>query len=106
MSTFEFTSSQDWGGVPIARRVADALPRRRLIANGRIIAAGFQKDRYTEGFRCTLDDHTGEVDLIFLGRTNIPGLQTGSTCIAEGTVGEIDGRLVLLNPKYKIEPQI
>ena len=54
--------------------------------------------------RYTLTDGTGELDLLFLGRVEIAGMRCGRRCRAEGTVGKRDGRLVLWNPRYWLEP--
>jgi len=54
--------------------------------------------------RYTLTDGTGELDLLFLGRVEIAGMRCGRRCRAEGTVGKRDGRLVLWNPRYWLDP--
>jgi hypothetical protein len=52
--------------------------------------------------RYTLDDGTGEVDLLFLGRVLIAGLDTGLECIAEGRAAARDGAIVIWNPRYEV----
>jgi len=47
-------------------------------------------------------DETGGVRLQFIGRREIAGLEVGSTLKAEGMVGELDGKLTILNPSYEI----
>ena len=54
--------------------------------------------------RYTLADETGEVDLLFLGRVVVAGLEPGSRCSAEGTAADRDGRLVIWNPRYQLYP--
>jgi hypothetical protein len=58
--------------------------------------SGFPACRYT------LDDGTGEVDLLFLGRVIITGLETGLLCIAEGRAAARDGEIVIWNPRYDV----
>ena len=54
--------------------------------------------------RYTLDDGTGQVDLLFLGRVMVAGLEVGRRCAAEGAVAERDGRTVIWNPRYQLLP--
>ena len=58
----------------------------------------------TTTFRCALADDTGEIDLLFLGRAAVAGLEPGRRCRAVGTVAIRDGRPVLWNPRYWLEP--
>ncbi len=55
------------------------------------------------GFRCVLDDGTGQVDLLFLGRRSISGLVVGAHCHDEGTARMERGRLTVWNPLYELE---
>jgi hypothetical protein len=54
--------------------------------------------------RYTLADDTGEIDLLFLGRVLIAGLDTGLQCVAEGRAAARDGRVVIWNPRYVVVP--
>ena len=74
MSTGEFTQAACWGGRPVARKIADVVPRGRVVV-------------------------TGE-----LGRRSVAGLAVGTRCTVEGTARMEDGRLVVWNPLYRIEP--
>jgi len=44
----------------------------------------------------------GRVDLIWLGRAGIPGIEPGSTVVAEGRLGVRRGRATLFNPRYEL----
>ncbi|MDA8315511.1 MAG: hypothetical protein ACP5PM_05300 [Acidimicrobiales bacterium] len=50
-----------------------------------------------------LDDGTGTITLRWLGRTQVPGISTGTSVTVEGTVVDQHGLLVLLNPMYRFE---
>jgi hypothetical protein len=41
------------------------------------------------------------VTLVFT-RREVPGIETGAQIVAEGTVGEHEGRLALLNPIHEV----
>ena len=50
---------------------------------------------------CTLADRSGSVTLVFT-RRDVPGVETGAQFVAEGTVGEHEGRLAMLNPLHEV----
>jgi len=88
----------------VATRIAQVVPQGRADVSGVIRSARAMSIGGTPACRYTLTDSTGELDLLFLGRLEIAGLQCGRCCRAEGTAGTRDGRLVLWNPRYWIEP--
>ena len=53
--------------------------------------------------RCALDDGYGEIDLLFLGWSDITGLEPGRRCTARGRVCAWGDRLVIWNPRYQIQ---
>lgn len=55
-------------------------------------------------FRCALADGTGQIDLLFLGRGAVAGLEPGRRCRAVGTAATRCRRAVLWNPRYWLEP--
>ncbi|HET6952098.1 MAG TPA: amino acid permease [Acidimicrobiales bacterium] len=56
----------------------------------------------TATLECVLEDDTGAMSLVFLGRSQIPGIDVGTRMRAEGTAGEHHGRLAILNPAYEL----
>ena len=104
MSSTEFYEDDVWGGRPVARKISDALPRARVVVSGVIDATGLNADYGTTSFECTLDDGTGKIALVFLGRRTVAGLSVGARCTVEGTAKIEGGRLVVWNPLYRIEP--
>ncbi len=103
MSTGEFTEADCWGGRPVARKIADAAPRRRVVVTG-IITSTQIRIHGTPSYHCLFDDGTGQIGLLFLGRRSVAGMVVGTRCTIEGTA-QLDGsRLVVWNPVYRIEP--
>ncbi|MTD16445.1 DNA-binding protein [Nakamurella sp. YIM 132087] len=51
-----------------------------------------------------LYDGTDEVQLIWLGRRSIPGVETGRTVKAKGRLALRDGHKVIYNPDYELLP--
>ncbi|MGC8463529.1 MAG: DNA-binding protein [Acidimicrobiales bacterium] len=107
MSTGSFTDAGTWGGRPVVRRLADAAPRCRVVATGTICDTRTARTGAlgpAGSFRCELDDGTGHIGLVFLGRPHVPGLTVGVRCTVEGTARSDRGELVLWNPLYRLEP--
>jgi hypothetical protein len=44
----------------------------------------------------------GRVDLVWLGRASIPGIEPGTTVVAEGRLGVRRGRATMFNPRYEL----
>ncbi len=103
MSTYDFTPCPWWGGKPVARRVADARPRRRVVVTGTISSLHAIDVSGSPSLSCVITDGTGEIGLVFLGRSAIAGLDVGTRCTVEGTARPGPGRLVLWNPLYRLE---
>lgn len=49
-----------------------------------------------------LYDGTGVVNLVWLGRRRIAGIEPGRKLRAEGLVSVQDGRKVIFNPRYEL----
>jgi len=103
MSSFELTEAATWAGRPVARQVTDARSRTRVVVTGTIRAAQAVTRGTSPAYCCTLDDGTGQLDLLFLGRTAIPGLTVGTRCSVEGTARTEGNRMVVWNPLYRLE---
>jgi RecG-like helicase len=89
---------------PAARRIADVTARQRVSVCGTIRQAEAVTIGSSPAYRCVLSDDTGELCVIFLGRSAVTGLLVGTRCHVEGMIGVRDGRLVLWNPPYRLAP--
>lgn len=87
--------------------VEGALPmgdiqwRQRAKIAGRVTSVEVQPWRGSQVLSCTVADKTGTMTLVFT-RRDVPGVETGAVLVAEGTVGEHDGRLAMLNPLHEV----
>ncbi|MBV8194512.1 MAG: amino acid permease, partial [Candidatus Dormibacteraeota bacterium] len=92
----------------LAQRAAGTIPikdvtwRRRATVAGRIKSVRVQTAKGTQNLECVLTDDTGDLLLVFQGRPQIPGVIQGARLIAEGMVGQWQGRLAMLNPDYEL----
>lgn len=49
-------------------------------------------------------DGTGSISLVWLGRRRIGGIGPGRVLVARGRLGSVDGRRVMYNPVYELQP--
>ena len=75
--------------------------RERARVTGRVTSVEVQPWQGTQVLTCTLADNTGSMTLVFT-RRSVPGVETGSWLVAEGTVGEHEGQLAILNPLHEV----
>jgi RecG-like helicase len=104
MSGRELTGATFWGGRPVARQISDARPQARVTLTGIITATQTVTIGSSPACQCTLTDGTGEIYVLFLGRTEVSGLTAGRRCRVAGTAGTSGGRLVVWNPRYWLQP--
>lgn len=104
----ELTSDPPSSGMPLVLRLGSAFARSRVAAGGIIVEvmpwSKGDGGASELGFRCTLDDGTGRIDLLFLGRDHVPGFLPGARCHVEGTARMDHGRLAIWNPLYRLGP--
>ena len=85
------------GTVPIA----NIAWRQKARIAGRITSVEVQPWQGAQVLSCTLADRTGSMTLVFT-RRDVPGVETGAQMVAEGTVGQHEGRLAMLNPIHEV----
>ena len=72
----------------------------RIRGTVRSIRVAPQRDVPT--LECVLDDGTGTILVVFLGRRELAGLKVGGKAEVVGTVGVHQNRLGFLNPTYRL----
>lgn len=105
--------SSEWHGRAVAFRVAEAQPRCRAVLSGsvrQVVVHSALVVRAPAGQRTRgaavdawLDDGSGTIVVRWLGRVAVAGVTTGASLRVEGTVSEVAGQLVILNPIYRFE---
>ena len=86
------------GAIPIA----EVSYRQRARVAGRVRAMRVQPWSGVATLECTLVDRTGGLLVVFLGRKHVAGIAPGARIVVEGMVGDHNGRLAILNPRYRI----
>jgi len=97
----EVERSEDLVPVEGALPIGEIQWRHKARIAGRVTSVEVQPWRGAQVLSCTLVDRTGSVTLVFT-RRDVPGIETGAQIVAEGTVGEHEGRLALLNPIHEV----
>jgi len=80
-----------------------AGPPRKATVQGRLRAAQVRPVDHNNVLACQVADSTGDVTVLFYGRTHIPGLTTGSHIRLRGMAGPgADGQPTMINPGYEL----
>jgi hypothetical protein len=80
--------------------ITDLVPRTPASVRGEVVSIEAHASPPTY-LGVTLADATGAISLLFQGRTELPGVQTGSLLRVDGTPWQMGELLVMLNPRYE-----
>lgn len=87
-----------------AEPIGALTPRAHARVAGRVISLTYQPAGATPALVARVNDGTGTIGLVFLGRTDVPGIEPGRRIVAAGTVGNESGLPIILNPTYELLP--
>jgi hypothetical protein len=81
--------------------IAEATWREKVTIEGHVrsVQLGTAAGRSLE---VQVFDESGGLRLLFMGRTQIPGVECGAVLRATGRVGEFRGHLAIANPQYEL----
>jgi amino acid transporter len=85
-----------------ATPIAEASFRNVVCVAGRVRSIRVQPRSGVATLECTLSDHTGRIQVVFLGRRHVAGVEQGTLIKVTGMVGQRSGRLEMLNPDYQL----
>jgi RecG-like helicase len=88
-------------GIPGTVRIRDATPRTRVKLAGVVRRITIRPLEDNESLEALLDDGTGEVTVVWMGRRSIPGLNLGTRLIVEGLLAEQRGEHRIVNPRFE-----
>ncbi len=89
---------------PNLKRICDIKWRQRSHVSGQVVSIATSHNP-SKSVSVEIWDSSGGVFLQFLGRTELLGVNVGTYLTAEGMVGEVDGNLTIMNPRYEILTQ-
>ncbi len=82
--------------------IADTVRGDRVTLTGRIRTVQVGGGEGFLGVTAEVFDGTGAVDVCWLGRRALPGIDTGRDIRVTGRVGERGGRRIMFNPRYEL----
>jgi amino acid transporter len=86
------------GTVPLR----DVAWRQQVEVEGRVRTLRVQPLAGAATLECVIDDGTGAISLVFLGRSKVAGIEVGTHMRANGRVGQHRNRPAILNPVYQL----
>lgn len=81
----------------------DATARERIDVHGVLRSVALRPVDDVTSLEAELDDGTGSVTLIWLGRRQIRGIAQGRSLTASGRVGHRGDKRVMYNPAYRLD---
>jgi hypothetical protein len=87
-----------------ALSVADAPDRQHVRVEGTLHTVTLRPRGGVPALEAELDDGTGVITLVWLGRRRIAGVGPGRRIAVEGRIGRQDDHRVLYNPRYELMP--
>ncbi|WP_433462871.1 OB-fold nucleic acid binding domain-containing protein [Spirillospora sp. CA-128828] len=91
-------TTDDEGATPIT----DCAARKRHCVAGTLRTVTLRPRGGAPALEAELYDGTDVINLVWLGRRKIAGIDPGRRLRAEGLVSEQDGRKVMFNPRYEL----
>ena len=74
------------------------------MVTGRVRSVVYTPRETVATFTAELFDGSASIDLVWLGRRRIAGVEPGRMIFVRGRVGEHDGRLAIYHPLYELRP--
>jgi RecG-like helicase len=84
------------------QQIQRARVREHVHLRGTIQAVTLSPEEDHRRLDVELDDGTGSITLVWMGRRLIPGIDVGRTVDVWGTLTISDGRRVIFNPSYEL----
>jgi amino acid transporter len=76
--------------------------REKVTIEGQVQTLRVKPTAGSTTVECIVEDGTGAMSIVFVGRRQIGGLEVGTRIRAKGTAAEHKGRLAILNPAYTL----
>ncbi|MEU6736047.1 MULTISPECIES: OB-fold nucleic acid binding domain-containing protein [Streptomyces] len=85
-------------------RINDCRDRQIVTVTGTLRTVTLRPRAGVPALEAELFDGSAALDVVWLGRRSIVGIEPGRKLIASGRVSLSHGRRVLFNPKYELRP--
>ena len=84
--------------------IADAPDRQRVRVRGTVKTVTLRPRGGVPALEAELDDGTGVLLVVWLGRRRISGIAPGRSLEIQGRIGQHDGQRIMYNPRYELMP--
>lgn len=84
--------------------ISEAPDRQPVRLRGTLRTVTLRPRGGVPALEADLDDGTGVVALVWLGRRRISGIEPGRSLTALGRIGVHDGHRIMYNPRYELMP--
>jgi hypothetical protein len=89
---------------PEAVAIADAPEREQVVVNGVLRTVTLRPRGGVPALEAELDDGTGVITVVWLGRRRITGVDPGRSVTVAGCIGRQGGVPIMFNPRYELRP--
>jgi hypothetical protein len=84
--------------------IGDAPDRERVVLRGSLRTVTLRPRAGVPALEAELNDGSGVITVVWLGRRRIAGIDPGRAIEVEGRIGAHDGARVMYNPRYQLIP--
>ena len=84
--------------------IADAPDRERVKLRGSLRTLTLRPRAGVPALEAELNDGSGVITLVWLGRRRIAGIEAGRAIEVEGRIGAHEGTRIMYNPRYELLP--
>jgi len=84
--------------------IASCQDRQQVTVTGTLRAVTLRPRAGVPALEAELFDGTDALDVVWLGRRSIAGIEPGRRLVAHGRISHARGRRVLFNPRYELRP--
>ncbi|MGF9755536.1 OB-fold nucleic acid binding domain-containing protein [Microvirga sp. 0TCS3.31] len=87
-----------------ALAIADAPEREHVVVNGVLRTVTLRPRGGVPALEAELDDGSGVITVVWLGRRRITGVDPGRSVTVSGCIGRQAGVPIMFNPRYELRP--
>ena len=84
--------------------IADAPEREPVVVNGVLRTVTLRPRGGVPALEAELDDGSGVITVVWLGRRRITGVDPGRSMTVTGCIGRQGGVPLMFNPRYELRP--
>ena len=84
--------------------IADAPDRERVTLRGSLQTVTLRPRAGVPALEAELNDGSGAITIVWLGRRRIAGIEPGRAIEVEGRIGAHEGMRLMYNPRYELIP--